>query len=78
MIPSIAYSAETPKHIEKLKKTNSLEQSNTHTHTHTISNIHSSAAKMATELKCFRLGLDGPTVQLRAEFDDEAGKHLIF
>ncbi|KAG0293758.1 hypothetical protein BGZ96_002341 [Linnemannia gamsii] len=33
---------------------------------------------MSTELQHFRLGFDGLTVQLRADFDDEAGKHLIF
>ncbi|KAG0280197.1 hypothetical protein BGZ95_010951 [Linnemannia exigua] len=33
---------------------------------------------MATELQNLRQGQDGPTVQLRAEFDQESGKHLIF
>ncbi|KAF9547761.1 hypothetical protein EC957_007926 [Mortierella hygrophila] len=33
---------------------------------------------MSTEQQSFRLGLDGPIVLLRAEFDDETGKHLIY
>ncbi|KAF8932817.1 hypothetical protein BGZ47_011175, partial [Haplosporangium gracile] len=33
---------------------------------------------MSTELQSFRQSVDEPTVQLRAEFDDEAGKHFIF
>lgn len=33
---------------------------------------------MSTELQSFRQGLDGPIVQLQAEFDDETGKHLIY
>ncbi|KAK3840879.1 MAG: hypothetical protein J3R72DRAFT_169818 [Linnemannia gamsii] len=33
---------------------------------------------MSTELQSLRQGQDGPTVQLRTEFDQESGKHLIF
>ncbi|KAF9338770.1 hypothetical protein BGZ91_007938, partial [Linnemannia elongata] len=33
---------------------------------------------MCKELQSFRKGLDGPIVQLLAEFDDETGKHLIY
>ncbi|KAF9903140.1 hypothetical protein EC991_004123 [Linnemannia zychae] len=33
---------------------------------------------MNNELQSFRQPQDGPTVQLRAEYDEDAGKHLIF
>ncbi|KAF9123819.1 hypothetical protein BGW39_008670, partial [Mortierella sp. 14UC] len=33
---------------------------------------------MTIELQSFRQSQDGPTIQLRAEFDEEAGKHIVF